>query len=122
MTLPISSTYKIGSTAIPDPTGCAVNIHPLHGQDSGRTADGKMHTTVITTKRDVELSYNYIPQAQLSALLALVNVQYYNLTYLDPQKGVTTIECYGSDLSQTMHSGVLYGGLWRDVKITCVER
>lgn len=120
--LPISTIYKIGNTFIPSPSSCTANIYTLQGEDSGRTADGMMHTSIIATKRKVEIGYSYISKAQLAGLLPLLLVQYYSFTYLDPITGVTTIECYGSDLNQTLHSGVLYGGLWRDVKISCIER
>ena len=122
MAIPISTTYKIGSTFIPEPSECNVNVYPLHGEDSGRTADGKMHTSVIAVKRKAEITYKYISQDQLASLLALLDVQYYDFTYFDPIEGIKTIECYGTDLSQTLHHRVMYNGLWRDVKISCIER
>jgi len=122
MTIPTSAIFKINNTFIPEPSDCSVDVYPLHGEDSGRTADGKMHTTVIGTKRKVDLSYKFMSQNQLPALLNLVNVQYYNLTYKDPISGIKTIECYGTDLTQTLQHAVRYNGLWRDVKISCIER
>jgi len=122
MQIPLSSIYKINNVAIPEPSECSVDVYPLHGEDSGRTADGKMHTTVISVKRKVDLTYKYISQSELSTLLTKLNVQYYNLTYRDPIDGAKAIECYGTDLTQVMHHAVLYNGLWRDVKISCIER
>lgn len=126
MTIPTSGKYKIGSTAIPDPSGCTVSINPLHGKATGRTDDGTMHTELISTgKRRVELSYDYLPKSQMAALCALLMVQYYTLTYPDDPATTSennTIECYGPTVTGELYSGVCYGGLWRGVKFPCIER
>lgn len=124
MTVPTSGKYKIGGTAIPDPSTCSVSINPLHGEATGRTDDGLMHTELISTgKRKVELSYNYLPQEQLSAICTLLMVQYYTFTYPnDPADGEKTIECYGPTISSELYSGVFYNGLWRNIKFSCIER
>lgn len=124
MTIPVSGKYKIGETAIPDPSKASVSINPLHGEATGRTDDGLMHTELIHPgKRKVEISYDALPQEQLSAICTLLMVQYYTFTYpCDPVEGSKTIECYGPTITQELYSGVFYGGLWRNVKFSCIER
>lgn len=119
----MSATYKIDGQAIPEPTTAPVSINPLHGEASGRTDDGVMHTELIHPgKRKIELQYDALNQEQLSALLSKLIKQYYNFTYLDPVEGVKTIECYGAAISQEPHIGVYYNGLWLNVKFSCIER
>ncbi len=124
MLVPTSGKYRISGTAIPDPSKATVSINPLHGEATGRTDDGTMHTELISTgKRKVELSYDAIPTEQLSAICRLLMVQYFTFSYPDdPVEGAKTIECYGPTISQELYSGVLYNGLWRNVKFSCIER
>lgn len=118
----LSTTYKINGTPIPEPSSAPVSINPLHGEASGRTDDGTMHTELIGVKRKVELTYNALTSEQLSSLLALLTQQYYNLTYLDPMDGVTTMECYGASIDQEPHLMVYYNNKWLNVKFSCIER
>lgn len=118
----LSTTYKINGMPIPEPSSAPVSLNPLHGEASGRTDDGKMHTELIGVKRKVELSYDVLTGEQLAALLALLTLQYYNLTYLDPKDGVKTIECYGAAVEQEPHTLVYYNNKWLNVKFNCIER
>lgn len=122
--VPSSGKYKIGKTEIPDPSAVTVSINPLHGEATGRTDDGLMHTEIIHLgKRKIEITYNILSQEQLTTLCGLLMTQYYTFTYpCDPVEGNKTIECYGTTLSQELYSGVLYNGLWRNVKFSCIER
>lgn len=124
MLVPTSGKYRISGTAIPDPSKATVSINPLQGKATGRTDDGTFHSELISPgKRKVELSYDAIPHEQLSAICRLLMVQYYTFSYPnDPVDGAKTIECYGTPISQDLYSGVFYGGLWRNVKFSCIER
>lgn len=124
MERPISGKYKIGSLSIPDPSGCTISINPLHGEATGRTDDGTMHTEIIHPgKRKAEVSYDYISEAQLAPIISALLAQYFTFTYPnDPAGGAKTIECYGPPLNAELYSGVLYNGLWRNVKFSCIER
>ena len=119
----LSSTYKINGTAIPEPSAAPVTINTLHGEATGRTDDGTMHTELISAgKRTVELKYDALTREQVSAMFKLLMAQYYTLTYLDPVDGTKTIECYGTPLAAEPDVGVYYNNMWRGVTFTCIER
>lgn len=123
MQRPMSDVYKIDGEPIPEPSGAPVEIIPLEGPATGRTRDGLMHTEIVHLgKRKVSLSYDYISQEQLSDILVAINKQYFTFTFLDPEKNVIVIECYKPPTKSTLYHGVLYGGLWRDVTISMIER
>lgn len=125
ITIPSSGLYKIGSTAIPDPSSVKASISPLQGEATGRTDDGIFHSEIISLgKRKLILQYDVLPKNQMNVLISLLMQQYFNFTYPDDmeESGSKTIECYGVPLEADLYSGVLYGGLWRNLKFSCIER
>ncbi len=121
MALKLSTVYKIDGEPIYEPSSAPVSIEPIHGEASGRTEDGTMHTELIGNKRKIELKYNVMTQAEISTLLQKVMKQYYTFTYQDPAEGINTIECYGTSINQEFY-GFFYNGLWRNVSFSCIER
>ena len=118
----MSTVFKIDGDPIYEPSSALVSIEPIHGEGSGRTEDGTMHTEIISLgKRKIEIRYNVLTQDELSTLLGKITKQYYNFTYQDPKDGVKTIECYGTPVTQDLY-GLFYNGLWQNVSFSCIER
>jgi hypothetical protein len=121
----LSDIYAINGRALPSPSQANVSISGLqkHGE---RTDDGLMHKETAAYKRTVALKYNALSQEEYKFILDLIitepPTEYYMFRYLDPQKGVTTIECYSNEFSNECYSAIFYNGLWRNVTFNCVER
>jgi hypothetical protein len=121
----LSEIYAINGRALPSPQQASVSISGLqiYGE---RTDDGLMHKETAAYKRTVALKYNALSQEEYKFILDLVvtdpPTEYYTFRYLDPQKGVTAIECYSNEFGNELYSAIMYNGLWRSVTFNCVER
>jgi hypothetical protein len=87
-----------------------------------RNANGTMIIERITTKRKLEISYNYLSQADCSALLQSIGSTTFNVEYPDPQTGaLRTGNFYSGDKTS---SAIDYkGGVMRykDIKFNLIE-
>lgn len=117
-----SEIYKIDGKPIFEPKSCKVLNDSLADENSGRTADGRMHIDYILKDiRKVEFTFPALTGEEAGELLRRVQGKTYELTYLDPKEGVYTIECYTSNTTSALKHGVLYGGLWIDVGFSAIE-
>ena len=120
--LPLSSIYKINGTPIPSPTEASVSIEDLE-VDAYRTADGVLHRERARQGvRKVSFKYDILTQSEYASLLTQLSPLFFELTYLDPQRGASTIECYSSKKEGSLYSALLYNGLYRDITFNCIER
>ena len=98
-------------------------IDSLAQENSGRTEDGMMHIYWTRPKmRKFEITLKPSSAADISKVLSLVQgKQYYMVVYdmlLDQE---IIVHCYTSNAAGSIYSGVLYGGLWQDVKFSAIE-
>ena len=123
--LPVSNIYKINGVPIPQPTKASPKISgfQLFGE---RTNDALMHKETIAYKRHIEVNFEVMSQAEISTLLNMVikdpPVEYFQFTYLDPQKGVQTITAFSNEFGEELYSAIFYDGLWRNVTFNVIER
>ncbi len=122
MLIPLSNIYKINGNAIPNPTSYGYDSEDIYSDDSGqRSLDGKAHICVLAKKRIITLKYDALPQVQMQQLLRNFHSATYQLTFLDPEFGVTTMECYTPARKSDLYSSVFYNGLWRNASFECRE-
>jgi hypothetical protein len=112
---------KINSVAISTPSTYQVGIQDLSKAE--RNANGLMIIERITTKRKIELSWSYLSQSNLAALLTAVSSVFFTVEYPDPQTGaLQTGTFYVGDRKA---EAIDYQGnimRWKDVKFSLVER
>lgn len=92
---------------------------------SERTASGRMVADIVATKRTITMSWTIIYQAELKKIHDLLeNGIFHNITYPDPQGGESTTLTAYLEGDIVAASWGLYGGqrIWKDVKLTLVER
>lgn len=117
-----SKFFKINGKSITSCQSCTVQFESLAGPNSGRTDDGVMHIDWIwQIIRKVNIKLPPMSQNEIERIMALVQGQEYDLTYLDPIKGIHTIHCYTSNSSAECKSGILYGGLWLGAAFNAIE-
>ena len=120
--LKTSEIYAINGQAIYEPSAAPVSMEDLE-VTAERDANGYLHRERARQGvRKVSFTYEVMTQEELSETLKMLTAVYFNLTYLDPEKGIATIECYCSKKDGDLYSAFYYGGLWRNVKFNCVER
>ena len=98
-------------------------IDSLAQENSGRTEDGMMHIYWTRPKmRKFEITLKPSTTDEVAAILSRVQGQdYYLLIYdmlLDKE---IIVHCYTSNAAGSVYSGVIYGGLWQDVKFSAIE-
>lgn len=92
--------------------------------ESGRSDDGYNHIEYVRTGiHKVELKWSALLEDQWAYILDLLDQHPENmtLTFPDPQRGITTINCYAGDSSDELYSYVLYGGLCRNCQVNLIE-
>ncbi len=112
---------KVNGTAIPTPTEYRPGIMDISKAE--RNARGDMVIDRITTKRKLELSWNYLSQEQLSHLLQLVSPVFVTVEYPDAQEGaMRTGTFYTGDrvpAAAKYQDGVMS---WKDFKLSLIEK
>lgn len=117
-----SSFLEINGKPIVSFQECTVQFDSLADENSGRTEDGVMHINWIwRVIRKVNVKLPPLSQEEIGEIMGLVQGQEYDLTYLDPIKGIHTIHCYTSNSSVDCQSGVLYGGFWVGAAFNAIE-
>lgn len=117
-----SSFIKINGKPITSFQECTVQFDSLADGNSGRTDDGVMNINWIwRCIRKVNVKLPPMSQTEIGKILSLVQGKEYNLTYLDPIKGIHTIKCYTANSSAECKSGVQYGGLWIGAAFNAIE-
>ena len=98
-------------------------IDSLAQENSGRTEDGKMHIYWTRRKmRKFEITLKPSSAADISKVLSLVQGQEYDLLIYDMLLDTEImVHCYTSNAAGSVYSGVVYGGLWQDVKFSAIE-
>ena len=118
---PESEVYKIDGVAMPGPTAVSVSREDLE-TEAYRDAAGRLHRDrARAAVRKVSFTYDLLDQEELLALTRMLSPVFFQLTYLDAE-GARTIEAYCAKLPAELLSSAHYGGLWRGVKFSCIER
>lgn len=98
-------------------------IDSLAQENSGRTEDGKMHIYWTRSRmRKFEITLKPSTTDEIAKVLSLVQGTEYDLLIYDMllDKEIV-VHCYTSNAAGSVYSGVIYGGLWQDVKFSAIE-
>lgn len=104
----MTATIQIGPTRsglvdIPvEPDVLEWGLNDISSSDAGRVQDANMtmHKNRVAQKRKLQLSWTNPTIAQASAILQMVDPEYFFVRYLDPKSGgYQTREFYAGDLS-----------------------
>lgn len=95
--LSYSMGFKVGNTAIPDPsvfTGSESDLDTMGERD----ATGYLHRNKVATKHPLKLEYHGIPWATIMAVGGLLNSEKFQFTFPSPFAGsLQTIDAYVGD-------------------------
>jgi hypothetical protein len=117
----INPIKKVNGAAIACPSTYVYNLQDISAADSGRTEDTVMHKNKIGQCVSLELSWQNIPTATVSAILQAFNPEYITVQYLDAKSGsFETSVFYVGDRSAPMYNAKL--GLWSNVSFNIIER
>lgn len=118
----LSDIWEIDGKSMPTPQTYSVSMEDLE-ISAERTADGILHRQRARQGvRKVSFGYTAITQDAYSRLLKMLKPEFIDLQYLDPERGISTIECYCSTKGGELYNAYMYDGLWRNVTFNCIER
>jgi hypothetical protein len=111
---------KINNVTIPTPSVYAVSVMDISRAD--RNANGEMILEIITTKRKIEMTWLYLSQSDLSALLGKISSGFFTVEYVDPEDGVKTGTFYVGDRKAgaiDYQNGAIR---WKDVGFNFIQK
>jgi len=118
MANPIQS---VNGVAVRCPSSYQYDLQDISAADAGRTEDTNMDKMRIGQCVKLELAWNGIRTADVSAILRAFNAEYITVTYLDAlDGGFRTSEFYVGDRTTPAYSTEL--NLWNNVSFNIIER
>lgn len=111
---------RINGVAIPNPSD--IDRGEFDITRSERTSDGTMVRDVVTTKRRIDITYDFLSDPDYAAIKTLLAGKgFVQVTYPSPG-GEVTMTAYPGDITDRAwhtRNGVRW---WRDVKFSLIER
>lgn len=112
---------SVDGKAIQCPSAYTWKLEDISASDAGRTEDTVMHKMRIGQVVGLELSWNGLTTAEVSAVLKAFNPEYITVKYLDAMEGIyVTSEFYVGNRSAPMYNAKM--GLWQNVSFNLIER
>lgn len=109
------------SSLVKCPSSFQWTLEDVSAPDAGRTEDVVMHKKRIGQVVALQLSWQNITTAEVSAILKAFNPEYIDVNYLDPmQGGYITKTFYVGNRSTPLYNAVL--GLWSNVSFNIIEQ
>lgn len=121
----MKSILKVNGVYIQNPQSYQVTIQDLDSEDgSGRNQLGEMMRDRVAVKRKVSCTFPPLLQHELSELLKSVKDEFFILTYIDPELGMTDMQAYVGDRSMGIYRKEPTTNIWRwhEIKFNFVER
>lgn len=109
------------STLVKTPQGFDVTLKTIYKQNN-RNNQGDAMRDFVAVKRVLKIEWPFLTQTELSALLTILNENYFNVTYPDPELGSTTKEFFTADKSVTKSLIYRSETMWEALSVTLEER
>ena len=111
----------VNSASVKCPSSYTYELMDVSSADAGRTEDTNMDKMRIGQCVKLQLSWNGLTTAEVSAILTAFNPEYITVKYLDAMAGgYRTSEFYVGDRSSPLYNSAL--GLWENVSFNIIER
>lgn len=82
------NNFLVNGAAIPEPSTYTWSLADLSSEQSGRDLTGQMSKDIVSQKRTLALSWNFLDFEKASSLLKAVNgTPYFSVTYPDAMDG-----------------------------------
>lgn len=112
---------SVNGAEVKSPSSYQYDLQDISDSEAGRTEDTVMHKNRIGQCVKLELQWNGIDTATVSAILRAFNPEYISVCYLDAMAGgfVTSV-FYVGDRSAPLYNSKL--DLWENVSFNLIER
>lgn len=82
--------------------GITWELNDVDDESSGRTLDGVMHRGKVGDKVKLKVKFDRLPQDMTEKILGVVRQDFFNVTFIDPARGVITLEMYSGARNTTL--------------------
>lgn len=103
------------------PKSMSVNLSDVDGE-THRNLAGNMIRDRIAVKRKIELEWGPLKQSEIQVLLNAVSSVFFDVTYIDPQLGLTTKNMYVGDRTAPVYLIINNEAKWNGLKMNFIER
>lgn len=112
---------SVDGVEIPTPSSYAYKLDDVSASDAGRTEDVMMHKKRIGQVVGIELAWNYINDAQVSAILKAFDPEYITVEYKDAKENsFVTDVFYVGNRQAPMYNARM--GLWTSLSFNLIRR
>lgn len=117
------AVLTIGNWAAPTPSSMQIGVSDISSDNAGRNAAGEMLKDKITQKVKLSCTWDWLENAQCSALLQAVDPIYFSVTYPDPKTGANrTATMYCGDRTAPVYQIKNDVPGWKDVSFDLIEK
>lgn len=124
----MSFTFKIDGTDITqymDWSGLKYGVNDLDSEEAGRTLDGIMHRSRVSTKIRWDVRTKKLTTSEIQKLMQLIRPEWVTLTCTDLCLGERTYQAYSNNYSvETVATGLNVDGeiLWSEFSFPLIEQ
>lgn len=112
---------SVDGVAVRCPSSFQYGLQDVSKANAGRTEDGKMHKEKIGQCVKIELRWDNIDSATVSAILQAFDPEYISVIYKDAKRNAfRTATFYVGDRTTPMYNARL--GLWSNLSFNIIER
>lgn len=117
----VNPIKTVDGVAVKCPSSYTYRLQDISAPGAGRTEDTEMQKMRIGQAVKIDLVWNAVTTAELSAILTAFNPEYITVEYLDGLAGgFQTTEFYVGDRASPMYNAAK--GLWENVTFNIIER
>jgi len=112
---------SVDGVSIPCPSAYVYELEDVSAPGAGRTLDAKMHKKRIGQLVAIELTWDHIKTADVSAILTVFNPEYIQVVYHDAMQGAfVQAEFYVGNRSTPYYSQLL--GIYKNLSFRIIKR
>lgn len=117
----VNPINTVDGASVKCPSSYVYRLQDVSAPGAGRTEDVQMQKMRIAQKVKIDLAWNAVTTAELSAILNAFNPEYISVNYLDGLSGTfQTKTFYVGDRASPMYNATM--GLWENVEFNIIER
>lgn len=117
----VNPIQSVNGVAVKCPSSYTYRLQDVSAPGAGRTEDMEMQKLRLGQKVKIDLAWNGITTAELSAILTAFNPEYISVSFLDPYANAfSTKTFYVGDRAAPLYNATM--GLWENVTFNIIER
>lgn len=102
--------------------GYSVTPNRIWSKNTARSATGKLHGDIVTTKYTVKCKWERMKQADVTNISKAVSPAFFSVTFYDEKDIKQTKTFYCADITYNLKKVTKYGNIYTDLSIELIEQ